>query len=182
MERTSKRLKKDDKIRIEFEPLQCPENLDNEELSRKERAYLKQFLSLNHAWGYRMGPENKHTEFEHMSHHQDLVLVQGYSDVLFRSLSSLEQESPIIFPWDILKKFKSCWDLEEYKEKISPFILSFISQNEVKFMELAFTPIGEKNSGTFIGIITSARALVLISLNRCEEAYELFESFIDCYK
>jgi hypothetical protein len=189
----SKKMKKNP---LQFPQITCPIQIHND-LSVSEIQILKQYTNLALDWGYRSGVNNQHERFELESGKQSLVLVQKYTDILFRSLWAIEHKSRIYIDSDIIDKLLTCEDLSNQTDisdnvvprvssfdgasAISSFISRFVKQDFDLMYDLSHINLEPTDSPIFICIVASARALVLIATERQREAYESFQSLADCF-
>ncbi len=165
---------------FDFPEIKCPTHSAMEGMTTPEVKILYKYTSLASAWGYRAGPEHQHLRFEKASAAQDLVLIQKYSDVLFRSLWALENNAKIYLESDIVSKLETCTDLTSQSE-IAQFVASFIKQNHDLVYDLAHSSLTPKNSPTFICIVAAARALMWIATREAKRAFEMFDNLADCF-
>jgi hypothetical protein len=172
----SKKMKKNP---LQFPQITCPNNI-KDDLSVSEILILKQYTNLALDWGYRSGMNNQHQRFELESGKQSLVLVQKYTDILFRSLWAIEHKSRIYIDSDIIDKLLTCEDLSN-QTNISSFISRFVKQDFDMMYDLSHIDLQPTDSPIFTCIVLAARALVLISTERQKEAYESFQFLADCF-
>jgi hypothetical protein len=165
---------------FDFPPINCPTHSTMEGMYTAEVKMLSKYTSLASAWGYRAGPKNQHLRFEKACSAQDLVLIQKYSDVLFRSLWALENNAKIYLESDIVSKLETCADLTSQSE-IAAFVSEFIKQNHDLVYDLAHCDLTPKNSPTFICIVAAARALMWIATREAKRAFAMFDSLADCF-
>ncbi len=166
-------------IGLIFPTINCPTNI-RDDLSASEIQTLKQYTNLALDWGYRSGPNNIHQRFELESEKQSLIAIQKYSDIVFRSLWSIEHKSRIYMDSDIIDKLITCDDLSN-QPLIQSFVSRFVKQDFEYMFDLAHIDLKSHNSPIFICIVAATRALILISTERQKEAYESLQTLADCF-
>jgi hypothetical protein len=166
-------------IGLHFPEIVCPKRI-HDDLSESEILTLKQYTNLAFDWGYRSGVNDHHQRFELESEKQSLISIQKYSDILFRSLWTIEHKSRIYIDSDIIDKLLTCEDLSNQTD-ISSFVSRFVKQEFDLMYDLAHIDLTSKDSPIFISIVASARSLILIATERQKLAYASFQALADCF-
>ena len=164
---------------LTFPKVACFKNITHD-LSLNEHQVLEKFIALFENWGYRSGIHNEHERFELKSAHQNLVLIQKYSDIVFRSLWSIKNKSRI-YVEDIFEKLETC-DNMSTQRYVSSFVASFLKENFSLMYDLAHLEQNPENSCIYTSIIVAARSLILISIERFEEAFQFMQDLLKCFE
>lgn len=165
-------------------------NIITKDLTGEEEEILSQFFELFIVWGYRTA-RGEHERYEDETHHRDknIILIQNFTDILFRNLEELKYVGKIFTDWSIIDKLEKIDNLSEVHFFSMPNAVDLLTRfiNEPKVFGLLSQMLknGVKNQGhsfAFIGLVSAAKAIILMANNCFDEAYRLLTNLRSAYE
>jgi hypothetical protein len=165
-------------LNITKEPALFPSNID-----ARERNTLMGVRRIAATWGYRTVASseralNPHTAFEKFTHDKDgLHLVQAYTDPLMRVIA----QGGAAEDGDIQGRFEEAIRIPpELQKAIQRLMQDFLAKDaEIGRLVRIFALLPmDIRSVQFIGLIVSARCILLMSLGLFDNAFRLVQSYL----
>ena len=158
------------------------------ELTPEEKSYLKTHSCLFEKWGYRTGAQEQHERFEEKSHEPEARIIQRFTDPLFRNLEQIIRgKSSGPYQKETSDKYKdSCadWIDSAALERGITILQNFQTgnyQTRMSLSRLGHLELTSKNTLGMAVIVTSARAILLLSNRRVDDAKQCLKNLLDFF-